>query len=322
LASKNAEMTEPAKLHASDIGLELVVDAKAKIGESPLWCGEQSALYWIDVKAPALYRTNVDTLHTSSWHLPSDVGGYALKSDGSGAILGLRTGVFALDFASGDLEKLCGPPFDPRTHRFNEGDCDPSGRLWLGTMFDPAGDAPSTPEKQDLYSFTIKGGLVAQRNFALLHNGFAWSRGGDQLFLAHSYEQRVYACEFDVGGGRIGAKRVFAEIPKELGIPDGGAVDEEGFYWSAIHGGGRLHRYAPDGRLDLIIELPFAHPTMPAFGGPALSELYITSATHGKPSTPHEGGVFRLRPGVAGLARRVRICGALRAALAAPTSLS
>lgn len=300
-------MEAPSEHLASDFGLELVVDAKAAIGESPLWCAAESALYWIDVKAPALYRTKVDRLCTSCWRLPSDIGGYALNPHGSGAILGLRTGIFALDFASGDLQKLYDAPFDPRTHRFNEGDCDPSGRLWLGTMFDPACDAPKPPAKQDLYSFTLESGLVAQRNFALLHNGFAWNRAGDELFFAHSYEQRIYVCEFDARRGHIGAKRVFAEVPKELGIPDGGAIDEEGFYWSAIHGGGRLHRYAPDGRLDRVIKLPFAHPTMPSFGGPTLSELYLTSATHRKPSALREGGVFRLWPGVAGLARRIRI---------------
>lgn len=299
-------MKKPAKIRASGIGLELVVDARAMIGESPLWCAEEQALYWIDVKAPALYRTNVDARQTSSWHLPSEIGGHALRPDGCGAILGLRTGIFALDFASGGLAKLCDAPFDPRRHRFNEGDCDPTGRLWLGTMFDPAPGAPSRSAKQDLYSFTVDGGLRAQNNFALLHNGFAWNRAGNEIFLAHSYEGRIYACEFDASLGRIGSKRIFAEIPKELGIPDGGAFDVEGFYWSAIHGGGCLHRYAPDGRLETIVELPFAHPTMPAFGGQALCDLYVTSATHGKPSASHEGGVFRLRPGVAGLARRER----------------
>ena len=93
--------------------VELVADARAVIGESPLWCGDQRALYWIDVKAPALYRTTIAALETTSWQLPSDIGGYALKTDTTGALLGLRTGIFALDFATGELVKLCEAPFDP-----------------------------------------------------------------------------------------------------------------------------------------------------------------------------------------------------------------
>jgi sugar lactone lactonase YvrE len=91
--------------------IELVVDAKAVIGESPLWRRDQGALYWIDVKAAALYCTDIATLETTSWHLPSDIGGYALKSDGAGAFLGLRTGIFSLDFVTGELSKLCDAPF-------------------------------------------------------------------------------------------------------------------------------------------------------------------------------------------------------------------
>jgi sugar lactone lactonase YvrE len=67
---------------------ELVVDAKAGIGESPLWCADQGALYWLDVKAPALYCTDVTTLETTSWCLPSDIGGYALKPNAAGGLAG------------------------------------------------------------------------------------------------------------------------------------------------------------------------------------------------------------------------------------------
>jgi sugar lactone lactonase YvrE len=283
--------------------IELVVDAKALIGESPLWCGDQGVLYWIDVKAPALYRTDIATLVTTSWQLPSDIGGYALKSDAAGAFLGLRTGIFALDFTTGELLKVCDAPFDPLLHRFNEGDCDPSGRLWLGTMFDPKPQAHCAPIKGNLFSFTTGSGLVAHDNLSLLHNGFAWNRKGSQFLLAHSREGRIYSCEFDIERGELGRNRVFAEVSKDLGVPDGGAFDEQGFYWSAIHRGGRLHRYAPGGQLDRAIELPVQNPTMMAFCGPELRDLYFTSATHGKPSGPYEGGIFRVRLDVAGLGR-------------------
>lgn len=281
--------------------IELVVDAKARIGESPLWSPEEAALYWIDVKAPALFRTGVETHATESWHLPSDIGGYALRAGGSGAVVALRTGIFALDFASAGLMELCEAPFDPRTHRFNEGDCDPRGRLWLGTMFDPQPGMDAEPRKGHLYSFTMEAGLLQHDSDALLHNGFAWSRDGRTMYLAHSYEGRIYAYDFDVEQGRLGDRRTFAEVPKDVGIPDGGALDVEGFYWCAIHQGGRLRRYAPDGHLDREIRLPVDNPTMPAFAGRDLGDLYVTSATHGKPGKPHEGGLFR----VAGLQRPI-----------------
>lgn len=156
------------------------------------------ALYWIDVKAPALYRTEIVTFETTSWPLPCDIGGFALKSDAAGAVVALRNGLFGLDFAGGKLAKLLDAPFDSRTHRFNEADCNSSGRLWLGTMFDPNPHAGSAPIKGHLYCFTTGGGLVQQGDRSLLHNGFAWSPDGSEFFLAHSREGRIYACTFDV----------------------------------------------------------------------------------------------------------------------------
>jgi sugar lactone lactonase YvrE len=209
-------------INMSISAFELVVDAKAVIGESPLWCEDQGALYWIDVKAPALYCTDVATLETTSWCL-NDIGGYALKSNAAGALLGLRTGIFTLDFATGELSKICDAPVNPLTHRFNEGDCDPRGRLWLGTMFDPKAPAHSPPTRGKLYSFTSDAGLIAHDNLSLLHNGFAWDRNGREFLLAHSREGRIYAFEFNVERGELGRNRIFAEIPKALGVPDGGA---------------------------------------------------------------------------------------------------
>jgi sugar lactone lactonase YvrE len=283
--------------------VELIVDAKATIGEAPLWCADEGALYWIDVKAPALHRTQIESGQTRSWALASEIGGYALELGGAGAILGLRTGIFALDFESGALAMVCEPPFNTHTHRFNEGDCDRSGRLWLGTMFDLEPNLRCPPTKGSLYSFTHGGGLERHDDEALLYNGFAWNAEADEFYIAHTREGRIYAYAFDLERGKLGPRRLLAEISKEIGAPDGGAVDADGFYWSAIHGGGCLYRYAPDGRLEAKIELPVRNPTMMAFCGPDLRDLFFTTANHGKPGAPHEGGLFRLRPGVAGQPR-------------------
>jgi sugar lactone lactonase YvrE len=283
--------------------VELLLDARAKIGECPVWAPEHNAVYWIDVKAPALYRTNVETGSTEEWFLPADVGGYALTGDGRAALVALRSGLFALELETKVLDKLAEPPFDPRTHRFNEVDCDPAGRLWLGVMFEPEPGVQAKPAEGALHSFTVAEGLTAHAEYALTPNGFAWSLDASTMYVAHTKKQTIKAVEFDLKTGRLGSQRTLVELPKTLGVPDGGAVDADGFYWSAIHGGSCLHRYSPDGRLDLKVQLPVKNPTMMAFGGTALSDLYVTSAAHSAPATTHEGGLFRIRSTIAGRQR-------------------
>src|SRR5947209_7182881 len=92
---------------------EVVLETKDIIGESPTWSAEERALYWIDVKRPALYRYQPNSDARRAWPMTSDIGGFALLPDLRGAVVALREGVFRLEFASGSLARLAPPPFDP-----------------------------------------------------------------------------------------------------------------------------------------------------------------------------------------------------------------
>lgn len=287
-------------------GIEVALDAKAVIGESPTWSPTEAALYWIDIKAPALYRYDPATGRQRHWAVTSDIGAFTLSADLSGALVALRTGLHHLDFATGALALLAPAPFDPAMHRFNEGGCDPSGRFWTGVMFDPV-DPESPPRPAALHSYTRAGGLRQEPDMARLHNGLAWSADGRRLFLAHSERREILG--FDLRDGCLGASHPFATIPDGLGIPDGAAVDTGGGYWCALHGGGRLRRFNPDGTVDRDVMLPVSQPTMCAFAGAMLDEMYVTSATD--KLTPEQlrreplaGALLRLRPGERGIARR------------------
>ena len=110
----------------------------------------------------------------------------------------------------------------------------------------------------------------------------------------------------------LGPKTLFASVPEADGLPDGAALDTEGGYWCALHGGGRLRRFHADGSMDRDIMLPVSQPTMCAFAGAALDTLYVTSAAdklspEQRGAEPHAGALLRLRPGGRGIARRCTI---------------
>ncbi len=288
------------------IDIDVVVRANNIIGESPTWSPDDGALYWIDVKAPALFRIYLESGHQDRWDLSADIGGFTLLADGSGALVALRTGLHRLAFASGGLSLVAEPPFDPLIHRFNEGGCDPDGVFWIGVMFDPR-DPNAPPQRGTLHSYSRANGLQGEPDQAELHNGMAWSVDGDQMFLSHSQRQEIYS--FPYRGGQLGPKRLFATIPSSDGVPDGAAIDTDGGYWCALHGGGRLRRFHPDGKFDRDILLPVSQPTMCSFGGRALDELYVTTATDKLTAgqlreQPLAGSLLRLRPGERGIARR------------------
>jgi sugar lactone lactonase YvrE len=281
------------------------------IGESPTWSESERALYWIDVKKPALYRYDLAAAQQRAWDLSSDVGAFALLDGKRGAVVALREGIYSLNFESGGLTRLAQAPFEPELFRFNEGACDAIGRFWVGVMFDPLAQE-SPRQRASLHSFTLQGGLKHEPDAAELHNGMAWSPDGKTFYLSHSYRREVFAHEFDAPSGRIGARRNFAQVPEELGIPDGACVDTDGGYWCALHGGGRLRRYSAAGALDKEVLLPVSQPTMCVFGGDNLEEMFVTSARdkltpEQLSREPHAGAIFRLRPGKQGIPRRCAI---------------
>ena len=80
----------------------------------------------------------------------------------------------------------------------------------------------------------------------------------------------------------------------------------EGFVWNAHWEGSRVVRYAPDGSIDRVVEVPVSRPTCPAFGGKDLKTLYITSAREGMTheqlaKEPLAGSVFAIDVDVPGL---------------------
>jgi sugar lactone lactonase YvrE len=288
------------------MAIETVLDFHATIGEAPTWVEEEGALYWIDVKAPALHRYCPDNEATRSWPMTSDIGGFALTGDG-GAVVALRQGLFRLDLDCGALHLLAPPPFDPTLFRFNEGACDANGRFWIGVMFDPLRGSPPAQSGR-LHSFTFGQGLREEPDAAELHNGMAWSGDGETFFLSHSKKGEIIAFDYEVTSGGLSNRRVFATVPTVHGIPDGAAIDTEGGYWSALHGGGKPRRFHANGSIHRDIELPVSQPTMPAFAGDDLATLYVTSASdqiseEAKTREPQAGALFRLDAGTRGIAR-------------------
>ena len=288
--------------------VELVLDARATIGESALWVPEENALYWSDIKAQALHRTRLEDWQTQSWSLPADIGAFAL--DGAGrALVALRTGLYWLNLNDDRVTLVAEAPFDPDIIRFNEGACDSSGRFWIGIMVDPL-DGSLSDQTGRLYSYRSDEGLREHGDFCSLTNGMAWNADETQFFLSHSYERKIFSFAYD--HGRLGARTDFASVETPAGIPDGAAIDAKGGYWCAIHGAGILHRYSPAGALDQVVAVPASQPTMCCFAGPELNDLYITTAREKLDleqlkAEPYAGGLFRLRPGIPGQPKHWRV---------------
>lgn len=279
---------------AEQVDVRCVLDARAGLGESPVWCSEEQALYWVDMLAPALFRLDPATGTQQSWWMPELISAVGLR-EGGGAVVSLRTGLHLLDLESGALSFLAPDPEDeqPAT-RLNDGKVAPEGRFWVGSMDEERQSRPLG----SLYRLDPDHSCHQILTDLTISNGLAWSPDGSTMYLADTVQQWIRAYDYDPASGAISNQRVLASGP-ETGGPDGGTTDLEGYYWSAGGFAGVLNRWAPDGRLDRQIKLPIPKPSSLCFGGPELTTIYITSIRAGLSAeqlaqAPLSGGIFAL----------------------------
>lgn len=285
---------------------ELILDARNATGESPVWSTTEQALYWVDIPAKRLHRWSPADGKEHSWQASQMLACIAQTGNGSW-IAAMENGLFSITpHADGSLDSrlLASVTHALPGMRFNDGRCDRQGRFWAGTMvMNMAAGAPVGAMYR--YSADQAEPLKAQLQGFIVPNGLAFSPDGNTLYLSDSHPdvQKIWAFDYDTDTGTPHNRRLFVDMSKHPGRPDGAAVDAEGCYWICGNDAGLIHRFTPQGKLDRSLAVPVKKPTMCAFGGADLDTLFVTSI---RPAgdladQPLAGGVFALRPGVKGL---------------------
>ncbi len=283
--------------------LEHFLAAQNELGEGPVWDAEAQALYWVDIYGQAFYRFSPATGALRRVEVGVMVGALAPRASG-GLVMATQRGFALWDERSAALTFLADPEADHPETRFNDGAVDPAGRFWAGTMLEGSEDWDQAPG--NLYRLDPDHTLTRMETGVAISNGIGWSPDWKTMYFTDSPRQVIYAYDYDVITGAIERRRPFVQTPGEASVPDGLTVDSEGCIWSVRWGGWRVIRYDPQGRKEREIVLPVQYPTSCTFGGPALDELYITSAAAAlgaqeRQQQPLAGDMFRLKPGVKGL---------------------
>lgn len=275
--------------------MRLVVEAADQLGEGPCWSPTERRLYWFDIKGRRLH-----------WYSPADGGAgeidlpmrasAAAAREAGGLLIATEHGLARFAPNAADVQ-IVAPIALPPGFRTNDGKIDPQGRFWWSTMDDADGERPGA------IHLTHADGRTEQVLEGMhIANTISVTADGATLYLADSKLGVIYAYET----ADLSRRRVFARTPPGA-APDGSALDEHGYLWNAQWGAWRIVRYAPDGGVDRIVEVPVEQPTSCAFGGDDLSTLYVTSAWDGlsaiaRSAQPLAGGLFAFEPGTRGLA--------------------
>ncbi|HEU0206530.1 MAG TPA: SMP-30/gluconolactonase/LRE family protein [Pseudolysinimonas sp.] len=274
------------------------------LAEGPIWDPFRERLLWVDIRQGTVLvgRLLDDGTLTIEQRIstPATVGAVAVSAAGDWILAGQRE--LLTRTAAGAL--AAGPALLPADsgRRLNDGKVDPAGRFVVGTLM--IDESPTTSEVLML----VQGdGSVDELDADLtLSNGMGWSPDGSLFYSVDSVRRVVNVRDYDAQAGTAGPRRVLITLEADR-FPDGMCVDEEGFLWLAVWGGGQVRRYAPDGTFDRAIDVPAPHTSCVAFAGPGLATLVISTATKGLDARqlaefPLSGRLFTVDAGVRGLA--------------------
>jgi sugar lactone lactonase YvrE len=282
--------------------VELLVDERFELGESPVWDGPNNRVLWADIPARAIHALELTTGKRRVWRFDAPVGSFGLCRSGRWVVSVGRC-VVVFDPERGKSTLLAEVDPNPVT-RLNDGKVGPDGSFWVGSIDDRGRNREPVGV---LYRVTPDGNVERKLDGLLISNGLAWSPDGRTMYHADSWPLHVNAWDFDHATGAISNKRSVRTFSLEEGRPDGAATDVDGFYWTAGITAQCVNRVAPDGNIVATTRIPTATPTMPCFGGSDMRDLFVTSSA--ALATPEQmarypltGAVFRVRVDVAGSA--------------------
>ncbi len=271
------------------------------LGEGACWHREEGVLYWVDILGKKLHCYDPAMGEDRQWSIGDWLGTVAPRARG-GLILALKDGLAFFDPVTANLQRLDAIETDEQT-RFNDGKCDPSGRFWVGSM-DMVKEARPLGT---LYRVDHDGSVHEMDHDITISNGLAWSPDQTTMYHVDSPTKTVSAFDYTAASGDISNKRVVITLNAEQGFPDGMTIDSEGMIWLAHWAGQRVCRWDPvrGERLEEF-RTPAPHTSCCCFGGPDLSDLYITTARQGLTQRqleayPLSGHLFRMKTNVVGM---------------------
>ena len=213
----------------SNYKVEVISAHVCELGEGPHWDQKSQSLYYVDLTAGDVCRLNPESRESE---ILAHIGGIVslvipIDNDKNELIITQDNKIYKLDVNSKQKELLVEAEQNLPGNRFNDGKCDSSGRLWVGSMGPEKPNLVFTPNRGSynyLHNFIIlddiliklmnlfSGALYSFQSSRLekrfevvdLSNGLAWSLDNTQMYFIDSVKRFVYSFDFDLNTGTIG----------------------------------------------------------------------------------------------------------------------
>ena len=272
------------------VQVDVAVSRRAQCGEGPVWDADAGVVHWVDIVQGEMLVTAFGTGETRAIRYPEMVGAVAPRV-GGGVVAAVASG-----FVGFDPDGIVDTRADilPPGVRMNDAKTDPAGRFWAGSC-----DMSFAEGLGSLWRLDENWEATPVLRGLALPNVLGWSPDARIFYLVESQARQILRFGFDAETGTLTSPASVLVDADAFphGLPDGLAVDARGHLWVAEYGGSAVHEFSPEGRRLRTVQLPTTQTTSCNFVGPALDELWVTSAAQqiDPADDADAGSIFRVQ---------------------------
>lgn len=249
-------------------------DRPCDLGEGVFWHPLRQQVFWFDILNGRLL--SVTDQGPLVWQFDEMVSaaGWISRDE---LLIASETALFRFHLETGATQPVCALEADNQVNRSNDGRADRQGGFWIGTMGKRGGDDPGAGAIYRWY----RGELRCLFKGVTIPNAICFAPDGRSACFTDTAKGIILRVALNVDGWPTGTPKPFLDLTAEGLNPDGAVIDADGNLWNAQWGAGRVAAYAPDGTFLRAVSFDAPHTSCPAFGGPDLTTLYVTTALQG-----------------------------------------
>nr|KAG5714117.1 hypothetical protein BaRGS_020445 [Batillaria attramentaria] len=180
---------------------------------------------------------------------PEDTVGFVVPRRAGGYVIGLGRRLSLLEWDTATATTIAEVDQDRGT-RFNDGKCDPRGRIWAGTSGYEKQDNVIDPDMGSLYSLDLDRSVTKHLSGISVSNGLTWSGDNRVMYYIDSPTRKISAFDYDPTKGTISNQRVVVEFSPDsedtYGFPDGMTIDLDDKLWVACWNAAAVYKFDPE----------------------------------------------------------------------------
>lgn len=264
-----------------------------ELGEGPSYDVASNTLYWFGIVDHTLHALDVATGEVTTTDLPIMASALAQIDDLHQLVLA-EDGLYIRDLSNNRFTLHLALEANNAITRSNDARTHPSGAFWVSTMGKNA-----EPEAGTIYHY-FKGVLTTLYDKITIPNAICFSPDGSKAHYTDTVTGLLMHVACDPATGMPKAKpQVFYDHRHKIGGMDGAIMDAHGRLINARWGASVIDIYNVHGLRIGSVKTPVSQPSCPAFFGPDLDRLCVTTAWQHMDDTaraeePQAGQLFEI----------------------------